>query len=76
MIALCVRWIWRGWGRQWTQVGILVGALVTVEGVLSILGPWGADLFADWERLSRVPYLLTFGAVAGVEAWWVYRSRK
>jgi hypothetical protein len=65
----------RGWGRQWTKPATLIGALVAVEIPLAILGPWGADVFADWERLARLPYVLAFGSIAGVELWWVVSPR-
>jgi hypothetical protein len=53
---------------------VLVGVLVAVETCVALLGPWAHDVFADWQRLALVPYLLGFGTVAGLQVWWGRRG--
>lgn len=72
-VAACAWAIVAGWRRPWGQRQVIVGLLVAVEGTLALLGPWAHDVFRDWQRLSRVPYLLGFGVVVGLHVVWMRR---
>lgn len=61
------------WGIVWGQRHLVVGLLVAIEGTLALLGPWAHDVFRDWPRLARLPYLLGFGAAVVLHAAWLRR---
>lgn len=74
-VGLAVLAIARAWRRPWSRAAVCVGLLVAVELTLTVLGPWAHDVFRDWQRLARVPYLFAFGALAVVMGVWWRRGR-
>lgn len=65
-IVACVVAIVRAWRQPWSRAAVAVGLLVAVEVALALLGPWAHDVFRDWPRLARVPYVLGFVGVGAV----------
>lgn len=72
-VLACAWAIVAGWRRPWGQRQIVVGLLVAIEGTLALLGPWAHDVFRDWPRLARLPYLLGFSAVVALHVAWLRR---
>ncbi len=72
-LACCGVAVVRFWRRRWTRPAVAIGVLVAVEVALLLLGPWARDVFHDWPRLARLPYLLGFGAVVALHAVWARR---
>lgn len=60
---------------RWSRPAVVVGLLWSVELAVALLGPWAHNVFTDWDKLARVPYVLGFTATGLLLRWWHSAAR-
>lgn len=59
-----------GWRLRWRAPQVALVALVAIELVVLLLGPFAHDVFRSWPVLARGLYTVGFGAAAAVLGAW------